>query len=231
MVREGRQNGFRREFGATAFEYADGHPEYSRTFDAAMASYSAQQADAAVEALSDFDFSPVEIVCDVGGGRGTLMEALLHAYPRPRGIVLERPAVIHSAGMHEDGGAAPGNWSYCAGDMFQAVPAADLYLLKLILHDWDDAQCVRILDSIRRAVGASGRKGARLLVLEFVITPPDEPHFSKLYDIHMMCWGDGRERSLQEYERLLQQAGWEMSKFRALPKVEMAIIEAKPKSP
>ena len=227
MVREGWQNGFRREFGVTAFEYADSHPEYSAVFDAAMASYSVQQAAAAVEALRDFDFSGVETVCDVGGGQGKLIEVLLQAHPQLRGMVLERPAVVHGAPKSDDRAAPPGAWSYCAGDMFQSVPCADLYLLKLILHDWDDDECVRILANIRDAARASGRSGARLLILEFVITPPEQPHFSKLYDIHMMCWGEGRERSLQEYEELLQRAGWQVSKFRELPAVEMGIIEAR----
>jgi hypothetical protein len=230
MIRDGWQNGFRREYGATAFEYADAHLDYSRIFDAAMASYSAQQATAAVEALRDFDFSGVETVCDVGGGRGTLLETLLQAHPQFRGIVLERSSVIENAAASEHRICAPGNWSYQRGDMFQSVPSADLYLLKLILHDWDDEQSVRILENLRGAACEHARNRSRLLILEFVIRPPDVPHFSKLYDIHMMCWGDGRERSLPEYERLLRRAGWEFSKFRALPNVEMGIIEAQLKS-
>lgn len=221
MVREGWQNAFRREYGASAFEYADTHEEYSRVFDAAMASYSAQQAAAAVEALADFDFTGVEQVCDVGGGRGTLLQTLLEARPQLRGVVLERPAVIAQSRAGEERG-----WRYQAGDMFEAVPGADLYLLKLILHDWDDEQCVALLQTIRRAALDSDRAGARLLLLEFVITPPDVPHFSKLYDIHMMCWGQGRERSAEHYRELLRRAGWTMGRLRPMPAVEMGMIEA-----
>jgi hypothetical protein len=229
MVREGWQNAFRHEYGATAFEYADGHPEYSRIFDAAMASYSAQQAAAAVDALRDFDFSGVETVCDIGGGRGTLLATLLAAHSRLRGVVLERPAVIAQARPSEQSGTGAGGWSYQAGDMFQQeqVPAADLYLLKLILHDWDDEQCVRILANARQAALSSGRGRARLLILEFVITPPDVAHFSKLYDIHMMCWGQGRERSAAQYEHLLRRAGWTPGPLRPMPAVEMGIVEAR----
>jgi hypothetical protein len=222
MVRGGWQNAFRREYGASAFEYADTHPEYSQVFDAAMASYSAQQAAAAVDALGDFDFTGVNDVCDVGGGRGTLLSALLAARPQLRGVVLERPAVIAQAGT----GQADRRWTYQAGDMFDAVPEADLYLLKLILHDWSDEQCVALLQKVRQAAVDSDRPAARLLILEFVIAPHDVPHFSKLYDIHMMCWGQGRERSGEHYRELLSRAGWTMGRLRPMPSVEMGIIEA-----
>jgi hypothetical protein len=227
MIREGWQNAFRREYGASAFDYADSHAEYSRVFDAAMASYSAQQAAAAVDALRDFDFREAETVCDIGGGRGTLLNALLKSHQKLRGVVLERPAVIAQAEGLIDRTPAAGEWCYHAGDMFQFVPPADLYLLKLILHDWDDEQCVQLLKNIRLAALESGRAQARLLILEFVITPPDEPHFSKLYDIHMMCWGQGRERSALQYEELLSAAGWQAGKLRPMPSVEMGIIEAR----
>lgn len=222
MVREGWQNAFRHEYGATAFEYADSHPEYSRVFDAAMASYSAQQAAAAVEALADFDFAGISQVCDVGGGRGTLLQALVRAQPHLQGLVLERPAVIAQA----RGPAAGENWRYQAGDMFQEVPGADLYLLKLILHDWDDNQCIGLLQNLRRAALDSGRSRAQVLILEFVIPPHDQPHFSKLYDLHMMCWGQGRERSVPQYRELLRAAGWSMGRMRPMPTVEMAVLEA-----
>ena len=227
MIRAGWQNGFRKEFGRTAFEHADANPAYSAVFDSAMASYSAQQAAAAVEALGDFDFAGVQSVVDVGGGRGTLLDALLRAHPALRGVVLERPSVIAAAANANAGATRQGRWSHQAGDMFQSVPPAELYLLKLILHDWNDEHCVRLLENIRRAAMESGRTGARLVILEFVITAPDVPHFSKLYDIHMMCWGEGRERSIPEYEALLRRAGWELGKFRPMPLVEMGIIEAR----
>jgi hypothetical protein len=91
-----------------------------------------------------------------------------------------------------------------AGDMFESVPKADAYSLKMILHDWNDAECINILSNIRKAATAP----ARVLVVEHVVPDHNVPHFSKLFDIHMMCWGTGQERTETQYRSLLEQAGW-----------------------
>jgi hypothetical protein len=93
---------------------------------------------------------------------------------------------------------------YVAGDMFDAVCKADAYSLKMILHDWNDAECVKILSNIRKA--ATGK--ARVFVIEHIVPEHNVPHFSKLFDIHMMCWGTGQERTEAQYTSLLEQAGW-----------------------
>jgi hypothetical protein len=94
---------------------------------------------------------------------------------------------------------------YMAGDMFREVPAAEAYLLKNILHDWSDEECVSILASVRRAAV----EGARLFAIEHVVSGPEEPHFSKLFDIHMMCALTGRERTAEEHAELL--AAWRLA--------------------
>ncbi|HSF09330.1 MAG TPA: methyltransferase, partial [Nitrospirales bacterium] len=83
-------------------------------------------------------------------------------------------------------------------------PSADAYLMKLILHDWNDDECVRILNNQYQAANPGGR----VFLVEHVIPDPGTPHFSKLFDIHMMCWGTGRERTQEEYATLLKKAGW-----------------------
>ena len=88
--------------------------------------------------------------------------------------------------------------------MFAQVPAADAYSLKLILHDWDDQECVAILANIRAA--ATGPR--RVFIMEHIVPGPREPHFAKLFDIHMLCWGTGRERTESEYAQLLDAAGF-----------------------
>jgi hypothetical protein len=88
--------------------------------------------------------------------------------------------------------------------MFDAVCKADAYSLKMILHDWNDAECVKILSNIRKA--ATGK--ARVFVIEHIVPEHNVPHFSKLFDIHMMCWGTGQERTEAQYTSLLEQAGW-----------------------
>ena len=93
---------------------------------------------------------------------------------------------------------------YVGGDMFAAIPTADAYSMKMILHDWNDEECVQILRNIAQAA----QPGSRLFVVEHIIPGPETPHFAKLFDIHMMCWGTGRERTAEEYAALMQQAGW-----------------------
>ena len=205
MVQDGRQNAFVREFGRMAFEYALGNQDYAERFKQAMTSYSSVQSSWALEALRGYDFSGIGTFCDVAGGYGHLMCALLLANPGLRGVVLDLPEVVEDRdelwatklGLQQ-------RCRYVAGDMFEAVPEADAYSLKMILHDWNDAECIEILSNIRKA--ATGP--ARVFIVEHVVPGHDVPHFSKLFDIHMMCWGTGQERTEAQYLSLLERAGW-----------------------
>ena len=170
-----------------------------------MTSYSAVQSSLVLEALRGYDFSGIRTFCDVAGGYGHLMCALLLANPGLRGIVLDLPEVVED--VHELWATKLGlqqRCQYVAGDMFEAVPKADAYSLKMILHDWNDAECIKILSNIRKA--ATGP--ARVFIVEHVVPEHDVPHFSKLFDIHMMCWGTGQERTEAQYASLLERAGW-----------------------
>jgi hypothetical protein len=205
MIRDGKQNAFVREFGVMAFEYARRNDRYGLVFNQAMTSYSAMQSALVLEALRDYDFSGVHTLCDVGGGHGHLICSFLSAYPHLSGIVLELPEVIgDSSQLWATRLGLERRCTYVPGDMFTRVPAADAYLLKLILHDWNDDECVQILSNIRVAAPDRGR----VFIIEHVVPDPDTPHFAKLFDIHMMCWGTGRERTEDEYARLLEAAGW-----------------------
>ncbi len=224
MVRDGRQNGFVRHFGHPPFEHADTNPEYGNVFNAAMTAYSSLQAKTFVEALSVLDLPEAISVCDIGGGQGRLLCELLEARREWRGMVLERPGVLDDRDSlwAEKLGLAD-RCSYVAGDIFQEVPPADLYLLKLILHDWDDADCVKLLSNARR----SARPHSRLFIIEHVILGPETPHFAKLYDIHMMCWGAGRERTVEEYVELMEEAGWRFEDVHPMASVGMSIVEGR----
>jgi hypothetical protein len=205
MVQDGKQNAFVREFGRMAFEYALDNRDYAERFKQAMTSYSAVQSTLAVEALRGYDFSRIRILCDVAGGYGHLMCALLLANPGLGGIVLDLPEGVGDTnelwatklGLQE-------RCRYVAGNMFDAVPTADAYSLKMILHDWNDAECIEILSNIRKA--ATGR--SRVFIVEHIVPEHDVPHFSKLFDVHMMCWGTGQERTESQYLSLLERAGW-----------------------
>ena len=158
-----------------------------------------------LEALRSLDLSDVRIFCDVAGGHGYLMSALLRAYPHLSGIVLDLPEVVSDQGeLSAAKFGVQDRCRYVGGDMFKQIPQADAYSLKMILHDWNDAECVEILSNVRR----SARPGGGVFIVEHIVPGHDEPHFGKLFDIHMMCWGTGRERTEAEYVGLLEKAGW-----------------------
>jgi hypothetical protein len=205
MVRDGKQNAFVREFGRMAFDHAREDQDYAERFKQAMTSYSSVQSSLVLDALRGYDFSGIRTFCDVAGGYGHLMCALLLANPSLRGIVLDLPEVVED--VHELWARKLGldeRCQYVAGDMFRAVPKADAYSLKMILHDWNDAECIEILSNIRKAAAGP----SRVFVVEHVVPQHDVPHFSKLFDIHMMCWGTGQERTEAQYTSLLERAGW-----------------------
>jgi hypothetical protein len=208
MVRDGKQNAFIREFGRMAFDHARADQDYAKRFKQAMSSYSVVQSSLVLEALRGFDFSRSRTFCDVAGGYGHLMCALLLANPGLHGIVLDLPEVIEDVNeLWATKLALQQRCQHVSGNMFEAVPKADAYSLKMILHDWNDAECVKILSNVRKA--ATGP--ARVFVVEHIVPEPGVPHFSKLFDIHMMCWGTGQERTEAEYVRLLEEAGWKPS--------------------
>ena len=207
IIRDGKQDGFVREYGETAFEYAGRESSYRKAFDAAMSSQSTLQTAWTIEALQSCDMSSVQHLCDVGGGQGYFLGHLLLRYPHLVGTVLERPSVIGQAReLWGDRLGLSDRCTYVAGDMFVDVPAADAYALKLILHDWDDEACVQILRILHRRAARRGR----LFIIEHVLPDTGFPDFAAMYDMHMMCWGTGRERTVQEYHALLEASGWSL---------------------
>jgi hypothetical protein len=221
MVRDGRQNGFQREFGTMAFDYARTSPSYGAIFNQAMSSYSAVQTHWTLGALSGEDWISIDTLCDIAGGHGHLVCGFLAAYPHLRGIVFDLPEVI----AETDRLWAPklglsGRCSYIGGDMFGDVPQADAYLLKMILHDWNDEECVRILANLRRAATGAGR----VYIIEHIVPGPEEPHFAKLFDIHMLCWGTGRERTILEHADIFTRAGWRHAATHRLPESLISVV-------
>ncbi|MDQ3848381.1 MAG: acetylserotonin O-methyltransferase [Thermoproteota archaeon] len=224
MVRDGRQDGFVREFGQRIFDYATEHPSYAEIFNQAMSSYSARQTRLVLEALQGYDFSKINHICDIGGGHGHLMCNLLLRYPHLRGTVLEMEQVIQDKSLlwANKMGIAADRCNYVGGDMFNEIPRSDAYIMKMILHDWDDKECLKILSSIQRASDA----GTRLFVVEHIVPGPEIPHFSKLFDIHMLCALSGRERTEEEYVSLLKQSGFKHVQTHFPPSKIMGVVEA-----
>jgi len=223
MIREGKQNAFVREFGRMAFDYALENRDYAERFKQAMTSYSTVQSSLVVEALRGYDFSSIRTFCDVAGGYGHLMCALLQANPDMCGIVLDLASVVKDTDeLWATRLRLQQRCKYVAGDMFDAVPKADAYSLKMILHDWNDQECIEILSNIRKAAN----KPARVFIVEHIVPKHDVHHFSKLFDIHMMCWGTGQERTEAEYSELLRHSGWRKVASHDAPGSVVGVIEA-----
>ena len=223
MIEDGNQDGFVREFGHPIFVHAVEDSEYGAVFDEAMSSYSSGETAMVLEALAAHDFSGISHLCDVGGGHGHLLCSLLAKYPDLRGTVYELPNVIERKDLLWAKKMNVSNrCEYVAGDMFKEVPRADAYLLKHILHDWNDAECVRILSNMHEEAPS----GARACVAEVIVPGPETPQFSKLFDIHMMCATSGQERTEEEYVALFDRAGWRHVKTWYPASKLMGVVEA-----
>ncbi|MGC7097394.1 methyltransferase [Amycolatopsis lurida] len=209
---------FDRRFGKPFFAHLAEDPELGALFDAGMAGYSAGDIGYIVDG---YDFPDGGVMVDVGGGRGGLLLAALRARPGLRGILVDQEQVLAGNVLPELG--ADDRWTLHPGDFFSSVPAGDLYTVKNILHDWSDDQCVRILENCRRAMNP----GARLLAIDAVIPPGNDPHFAKTLDILMLLLLPGQERTLPEFERIFDRAGFRITQVIPTPGA-VSMIEAVP---
>jgi hypothetical protein len=211
---------FHRQHGMGFFDYLRDHPECGHWFDRGMANFATAENPAIAAA---YDFSRFGQIVDVGGGQGGLLAEILRFHPMVRGTLFDLPQVIQNpAFLYEE--AFAGRWTAASGDFFQFVPSdADAYVLKRILHDWSDVQCVRLLRCCRAAMGAH----ARLLVVDAVLPADNAPHPGKVMDILMMVFAEGRERTEQEFKDLFGQAGLRLSRITSTAST-LAIVEAVP---
>jgi len=222
ILREGGPDGFVREYGRGIFDYMSDAPEFARAFDECMTAMSHRHAEAVLGVLEGDDVSQFDRVCDVGGGQGYLCCRLLAQYPDLHGTVFDRPSVVaEEPDLPAELGVSD-RCEYVGGDMFESVPEADAYVLKWILHDWSDEECVDILATIREDAPAD----ARLFVVEAVVPGPEQSHFSKQLDVAMLAHMGGRERTRDEYATLLSRAGWTIAEERVPPEGPMRILEA-----
>ncbi len=143
MVKDGRQNAFVREYDYGAFEYAERNSEYAQVFNQAMSRYSRIYTQWVLEAFDKYDFSNIQHLCDIGGGHGHMLSHLLAKYSHMKGSVLELGSVIQNKELlWASKMNVADRCQYISGDMIREVPSADAYIMKLILHDWNDDECV-----------------------------------------------------------------------------------------
>lgn len=184
------------------FAYMATHADESRIFDAAMTSKSHRDIAALLPA---YDFSQFATIADIAGGRGHLLRAILKSSPKTQGILFDQRHVV--AGIAAENGE---KLTVVAGDFFtDAMPKADAYLLMNIIHDWADAESIKILSAIRRDMPAQ----ARVLVIETVVPLTPEPHLSKEMDIIMMAIPGGMERTQEEYAALASKCGLRLNRM------------------
>jgi O-methyltransferase domain len=186
--------------GKMVFEYIAERPAESQTFTRAM-----KRAITFVteEVARILDTRSATVIADIGGAGGSLLHAVLQANPAPSGIVFDLPNIAEIAKGAAAEVGLERRVTSVGGDFFEAVPAADLYLLRYILHDWDDAACIRILQNCRRAM----LPGGRVAVIEQVLGDVGQPGPAPLMDVNMMVMLGGRERSEMEYGQLFAAAG------------------------
>jgi hypothetical protein len=188
-------------YGMPFFAYLGQNPKAGALFNRMMIATHGQAPSAVARA---YDFSWAERVVDVGGGIGTLLLAVMDRHPHLTGVVFDLPEVADQARAHIADNGLTHRCDVAAGSFVESVPAgADAYLLSRILHDWDDDTCVRILRTCADAMTAH----SRLLVVETVLPGGDEPHPGKMLDLIMLTLTSGRERTAEEYRRLLARVG------------------------
>lgn len=208
--------------GMGLFEHLQQHADDRATFHAWMTANSEMQVPAL---LAAYDFSRAGTVVDVGGGRGGLLAALLRATPGLRGVLYDLPEVVGEA-QALSGDDLAGRVRIESGDFFRSVPAGgDLYLLKLVIHDWGDDEAAAILANVRAVIPPDGR----LLLVEHVLPEGGGGYHPAMFlDLNMLTvLGAGRERTRGEYDALLARAGF--GPARVIPtRMPLSILEAVP---
>ncbi|WP_234327119.1 acetylserotonin O-methyltransferase [Streptomyces sp. NRRL WC-3742] len=221
-VRTGHE-AFEVVFGQPHFDYFAAHPETAALFDAAMAASSPM-----FEPITGLvDFSADRVVVDVAGGSGELLSRILRSAPHLRGVLLEREHVLERARERLAEAGCAERCGLVAGDFTQALPAGgDVYVLARVLHDWDDDRCAAILGRCAQAMDG----GARLLLVERLLPGHGKASLAARWDLHMLCNVGGRERSAEEYERLLDAAGFDLVQVSGLP-LDASLLTARRRGP
>lgn len=208
-------------FGKDIWKYFAENPEDAAVFNDSMSGMTA----AANEAITSvYDFSQFKKVVDIGGGHGGLITSILKRNPEAKGVLFDAPEVIEGAPPKLAAAGVADRCEALAGDFFKAVPeGGDAYVMKWIIHDWEDEKAITILKNCRRHMQPNGR----LIIVDCVVPENDEPDFSKTFDLNMLVMTGGKERTAGEFEQLLAAAGFKL--LRVVPTdLPASIVEAQP---
>ncbi|HJT91058.1 MAG TPA: methyltransferase [Mycobacterium sp.] len=207
--------------GKPFFEYLDSNPDLAESFNNAMTAGS-EFATHAV--LASYDFSGYRTIIDVGGGHGRLLSMILGKAPNASGVLFDMPAVVDSAGPELTKAGVADRCQVVGGSFFESVPdGGDAYIMKAILHDWNDDAAVKILGNVRTAIASDGK----LLLLESVLPERSSSDIGMLIDIEMLVAVGGKERTRAEWTSLLRRAGFQLNRV-VETATGVSIIEATP---
>jgi hypothetical protein len=212
------ETGFARAHGAELFDFTQRDDEFRGVFNAAMTSNSRREAQAVAEA---YDFSQLGTLADVGGGLGLLLSRVLQNTPGLRGVLFDLPHVVEKAGETFESAGLADRVTIQGGSFFDAIPVqADAYMMKYILHDWEDERARTILENCVTSMGPGGR----VLVIDHVLRETDDADIGKLMDIEMLLMAGGHERTRSQFEELFATAGLKVT--RVLPTAAtLSIVE------
>ena len=209
--------------GKDSWSYRNQNPEEQASFDSAMTGNSMSQARAVIEA---YDFAKFNRIIDIGGGQGMLIREILLACSRSRGVLFDQPQVVASAGDVLRAAGLEQCVEIVAGSFFEAIPTGcDAYVMKAILHDWDDHKATDVLRVCRRAMAST----AMLVVIERVIGPPNAVPEAKFSDLNMLVTHGALERTREEFSELFQRAGFELTEV-VPTRSPLSVILGKPRS-
>lgn len=208
-------------FGVDIWTYFQQNPEDAAVFNDSMTGVTAAANE---EIMTKYDFSGFKKVIDIGGGHGGLITSIVRKNSHVRGVLFDAPQVIEGARPKIEAAGLADRCETVSGDFFKSVPAGgDAYVMKWIIHDWDDQKAITILRNCRNEMQPNGK----LILVDCVVPETNEPHFSKFIDLNMLVMTGGKERTAKEFEKLLSDAGFKM--LRVIPTdVPTSIVEAAP---
>jgi SAM-dependent methyltransferase len=216
-VRTGKP-AFDKVFGSPRFDWLSEHPEQAALFQRAMVALSLGGNEAIADA---YDFTPFSRVVDVGGGHGQLLSAILARNPHLNGVLVDLPSGV-AAAQQGAGGDLP-RTEFVAGNFFESVPAGDIYVVKKVVHDWNDERAAVILRNCRKAMQPNGK----VLLAETLVPPGDEPDGIKSIDVVMLVVTGGLERTETQYASLFDAAGLRLERV-IQTRGPISILEASP---
>ena len=205
------QTGYDQLVGRSVWEFLQSNPEQQANFNAAMRDFSASMTPAVT---ASYDWSQFPVIADIGGGIGAQLSSILDAHPSCRGILFDQPHVVAESPLHD-------RVDRVGGDFFRDIPVqADAYLMRWIIHDWADDKAIAILKNVRGAAPP----GARLALVEWVLSETADVDAGKWMDINMLVNQGGRERTAAEFRALYDQAGFELEHIIPTPSPLRIII-------